>query len=63
MSGDIPIQSGEYKIDNTTWFDVRLADAGLVLSLCDLDMNIRYTVVIDKGQVIHKEVESLVADS
>jgi hypothetical protein len=62
VKGTVPIKAGSYEITPTAWFDVRMCDGGLALSLCDLDMNIRYTAVIDDGKVVFKEIGKLVRD-
>jgi hypothetical protein len=60
--GTIPTQVGKYLVDDTSWFDVRLCDAGPMLSLCDEELNIRYTIIIEDGKVCFKEVEKLRPD-
>lgn len=62
QTGTVRMHTGTYELDPTAWFDLRLTDIGVVLSLCDADMNIRYTVVIDNGKVILREVDKLIRD-
>ena len=56
------IKSGEYLIDSTSWFDIRLTDMGVAINLCDQDANIRYMIVVDNGNVVFREVDQLIAD-
>ena len=56
------IQAGVYDADDTSWFDLRLTDKGWIISLCDSDMNVRYTVVVDKGEVTNREVTELLQE-
>lgn len=60
--GDLSIKSGEYVVDKTSWFDIRYSDMGLCLSLCDLDMNQRFTVIIDEGKVVFSEIDRLIRE-
>jgi hypothetical protein len=56
----ISLMAGEYKIGSNTWFDVRLCDGGVVLSLCNAPENVRYTIILDQGKVTFREVADLV---
>ena len=62
MPYEVKLQVGQYKIDNTSWLDVRMTDMGAVLSVCDTDMNVRYTVMVDEGKTIFGEVQELVTE-
>jgi hypothetical protein len=61
-SGAVNVKTGSYDIDAQTWFDIRLTDLGLSISLCDNEMNTRYTVVIDDGKVAFGEAAKLMRD-
>lgn len=58
--GSILVHVGEYQIDRTTWFDIRLCDGGTVISLCDSGHNRRFSVIADGRKVIFREIADLV---
>jgi hypothetical protein len=56
MKGSLMLQAGRYNDHaSSAWFDVRLCDGGVVLSLSDLKRNVRYIAVVDGGVVLFKE--------
>lgn len=59
MKGNIPIQAGKFRVDATSWFDVRRCDGGWTLSLLDEELNLVYTVIVDKKKVVFKEVANM----
>lgn len=62
MGYEVKVEVGQYAIDPTTWLDVRMTDMGAVLSVCDTDMNVRYTFMVDGGKLILGEVGRLVGE-
>jgi hypothetical protein len=62
MSGEVKIKTGSYPIDAQTWFDVRLTDMGVAVSLCDMQTNTRYTILAEDGHVAFGEVSKLIRD-
>jgi len=59
MKGDVPIQIGVFRVDKDSWFDVRRCDGGIVLSLCEEHLNLRYTVIVEGKKVKFKEVAKM----
>ena len=60
--GTVQLKTGSYPIDATTWFDVRMTDMGVAISLCDMDSNIRYTALVDDGKLAFGEVGALIRE-
>jgi hypothetical protein len=52
---EVKLRVGKYRVDRYAWFDIRLCDGGVMLSLFDDKSATRFTVIVDGGKVVEKE--------
>jgi hypothetical protein len=60
MDYEVTLKVGQYQLDRASYLDVRLTDMGACISVCDTDINVRYTALIDDGKLLLGEVDELV---
>jgi hypothetical protein len=59
MRGEVTLKVGNYKVDAFSWFEVRLCDGGVTLTLCDRKTNMRFLAVIDEGKATFGELTTM----
>lgn len=62
MPYEAKIQVGQYWLNDETWLDIRLTDMGVCVSVCDQELNLRYTALVDNGELVLGEVKELISE-